>query len=68
MKVGDIVKRASPQNAQESAGRYVLVEHHGTEGTIRLVGDAPSHAGQRIALSELVLAENAPLVVDPADD
>jgi hypothetical protein len=46
----------------------VLVEHHGTEGTIRRIGETPDHPGERVALSELVLAENAPYVQDPVDD
>jgi hypothetical protein len=67
MKVGDIVKRGSPRTQGESV-RYVLIEHHGTEGTIRRISEAASHPGERVALSELVLAENAPRVIDPIDD
>ena len=67
MKVGDIVRRANPRNDPDG-GRYVLVEHHGTEGTIRRIAEAPSHPGERVPLAELVLAENAPFVQDPVDD
>lgn len=68
MKVGDIVKRANPQNPEAAAGRYVLIEHHGVEGTIRRIGEAPSHPGERVSLVDLALSENAPGVIDPADD
>ena len=67
MKVGDIVKRTTPPEG-EAATRYLLVEHHGDEGTIRRVGDGSSNPGERVRLADLSLADNAPRVVDPADD
>jgi hypothetical protein len=67
MKVGDIVKRGNRGAGDESA-RYVLVEHHGEEGCIRLIGDGSSAPVERVPLSALALADNAPFVVDPADD
>jgi hypothetical protein len=66
MKVGDIVKRTTPAPGNEAA-RYILVEHHGDEGTIKPVGGS-GKPNERVRLADLSLAENAPGVVDPEDD
>ena len=69
MKVGDTVKWARPGDAARAAARYVLVEHHGDHGVIRATVGGPAAAEVRdVPLADLALAENAPSVVDPADD
>ncbi|MDB5294656.1 MAG: hypothetical protein JWO31_639 [Phycisphaerales bacterium] len=66
MKVGDTVKWAKPLDADAAAARFVLVEHDGNQGVIR-GGDSGGPA-RTVPMAELALADNAPFVVDPADD
>ena len=69
MKVGDTVKWARPVGDAMASARFVLVEHDGGRGVIRGVGGDPGAAPVRdVPMSDLVLAENAPFVVDPSDD
>ena len=69
MKVGDTVKWARPLDGGMAAARFVLVEHDGGRGVIRDVGgDAATARTVDVPMSDLALAENAPSVVEPADD
>ena len=68
MKVGDTVKWVGSDNLSKAATRYVLVEHHGDRGVIRAAGADATTPGDDVPIAELALAENAPAVVDPADD
>jgi hypothetical protein len=68
MKVGDKVKWAKPGDAAAASERFVLVEHDGTRGVVRGLGGGAAASTRDVPLADLALAENAPAVVEPADD
>jgi hypothetical protein len=61
MKVGDIVKWAEPIERGEEGARYVLIEHNGDRGFIRLICDMSIPPVQLVRTSDIVVAEDTSL-------
>ena len=60
MQVGDKVKFAEPQNDQERAARFILIEINGDRGIMQLVCDLPIAPSTLVRLIDVIEADPGP--------